>query len=144
MSGGPASRRLLPDDLLYRKVQPGQWDGEELHPTAFQDKHQDLSLFVARLESPAEVLSLFASYPAVMRACGTRSRPPTPAEMYEAGYRIAAISFGTITGCGFRVEEDSEGHQYRADGHVNVLGGKNLAITWARQARLLSREETLG
>jgi hypothetical protein len=144
MNSGAEPRRLRSDDLLYRKVQPGQWDDEGPHPAAFQDKHQDLSLFVARLKSPAQVLSSFAHYPAVMRACGTRRRRPTPAEMYAAGYRIAAIPFHTIAEHGFQVEEDPEGHQYRAGGHVNVLHGKNLAITWARRARLLSREETLG
>ena len=64
--------------------------------------------------------------------------------MYEAGYRIAVIPFSVITSNGFQVEADAEGNQFRPDGHVNVIDGKSLAITWARQARLLDRGETLG
>src|SRR5438445_6125307 len=93
----PRVKRLLePDDLLNRRVQPGQCDTDGLHPTAFQHKYQDLSLFVARITQPAEVLARFARFPAVMRACGTRDRAPTPDEMYEAGYRIAVIPYEVI------------------------------------------------
>jgi hypothetical protein len=141
----PLAKRLLhPDDLLHRKVQPGQWDADGPHPAAFQDKHQDLSLFLARVRSPAQVLSLFARYPAVKRTCGTGNREPTPAEMYDAGYRIAVIPYSVIAAHGFQVETDHEGHQYRTDGHVNVIAGKSLAITWTQSAMLLDREETVG
>lgn len=137
-------RLLQPDDLLYRKIQPGQWDVDGVHPAAFQDRHADLSLFVARVCSPADLLAMFGRIPAVRRACGTGKRIPTPAEMHSAGYRIAVIPLAVIVGHGFQVEVDREENQYREDGHVNVRDGKRLAITWSRNARLLGEEETLG
>lgn len=140
----PSTPRLLePDDPLYRKVQPEQWDEEGVHPTAFRDKHSGLSLFVARIKSPASVLAMFARYPAVMRACGTGRRVPTPAEMYAAGYRIAVLPSRVIAASNFRIEVDENGHQFREDGHVNVIDGQKLAISRARNARLLRRDETL-
>src|SRR5262245_57206611 len=111
MLASHVKRILEPDDLLYRKVQPGQWDTEGLHPAAFQDRHKDLSLFVARVRRPAEVLAMFARFPAVMRACATGRRAPTPAEMYEAGYRIAVIPYRVLVAYGFQVEVDADGHQ---------------------------------
>ena len=64
--------------------------------------------------------------------------------MYDAGYRIAVIEYSVVAATRFQVYVDHDGHQFREDGHVNLIDGQKLAITWTRNARLLGRDETLG
>jgi hypothetical protein len=142
---GPRSARIAqPNDLLYRKVQPGQWDEEGVLPAAFEDRHEDLSLFVARVKSPADVLRHFARFPAVRRECRTGRHPPTPAQMYEAGYRIASIRLSVFLADQFQVRLREDGSHFDAEGHLEIIQGQRRAATWASRAHLLSREETLG
>jgi hypothetical protein len=144
MSALQARRILRPEDLLYRRVMPEHWDEEGLLPAAFEDRHEDLSFFAARVKSAAEVLEYFAGFAPVKRRCGTGKRKPTPAEMYDAGYRIAEISFASILANTFAARADENGNQLDRNGHVDVIRGQELAATWASEARILSRDETLG
>jgi hypothetical protein len=123
---------------------PEHWDSEGLLPAAFEDRDEDLSFFTARVKSPAEVLEFFAGFAAVKQRCGTGKRKPTPAEMYDAGYPIAAIRSATIPANGFAAKVDEQGNQFDRRGHVDIIRGQELAATWASEARMLSREETLG
>src|SRR5947209_5888374 len=104
-------RTLRPEDVLYRRVMPEHWDDERLLPAAFEDRYENLSFFTARVKSPAEVLDYFAGFAPVKRRCGTGKRKPTPAEMYDAGYRIAEISFASILANGFAARADENGNQ---------------------------------
>ncbi len=141
----PRTRRALqPEDILYRRAMPDHCDDWGLLPAAFEDRYEDLSFYLARVKSAAEVLEYFAGFAAVKRQCGTGKRKPTPAEMYDAGYRIAEIRFASILAHGFAVKRDEEGNEFDRKGHVDVIQGQELAATWASQARILSREETLG
>ena len=137
MSASPCSRTLQPEDILYRRVMPEHWDAEGLLPAAFEDRYENLSFFAARVKSPAEVLSYFAGFAPVKRRCGTGKRKPTPAEMYDAVYRIAVIPFATILANGFAAKADAHGNQVSQSGHVDIVRGQELAATWASEARIL-------
>src|SRR2546423_1702488 len=50
-------RQLRVDDLLYRKVNAGEYDDEAIDPTAFIDKYPRQSLYLARVASPAQALA---------------------------------------------------------------------------------------
>ncbi len=91
-------RRLHADDMLYRKVNNGEYEGETIDPTAFIDKYPRQSFYLARRASPAAALASFARYPGVKRQCGTGDRAPTPDEMYAAGYRVAEVPYQAFIG----------------------------------------------
>jgi hypothetical protein len=144
MSASQFKRTLQPEDVLYRRVMPEHRDEEGLLPAAFEDRCENLSFFTARVKSAAEALAYFAGFTPVKRRCGTGKRKPTPAEMYDAGYRIAEMRFASVLDNGFDAKTDEEGHQFDPNGHVNIVRGQELAATWASVARILSRDGTLG
>jgi hypothetical protein len=135
-------------DLLYRKVDPDQWDHAtgKLFPTAFEDPgkpYTRLSFYVKRCVSSAEaVLARFAKFGATKRACGTTGKPTTR-RMFEVGYRIAALRASVIHDLGLEFET-VDGHEISEDGHTNVLGGQQYAILLFSEASLLDDTETFG
>ena len=140
-SGG---RRLQADDILYRKVNPGEYEGEAIDPTAFIDKYARQSFYLARAASPAEALASFARYAGVKRQCGTGDRAPTVDEMYAAGYRVAEVRYRAFIDLDCRVDPDEDGNEFAPNGHVNIIDAKSRATPLSRIARLLSHEEMLG
>lgn len=138
-------RRLLEaDDLLLRLVKPGQHEGERVGVAAFRDHYKKLSFRLKRAVSPARVLATFGSMSGIRDNYSPTGRALTPAEMYDAGFRIAELGVQVIRerGYGFWIYEG--GHEVNEKGHVDVIDGQSDAPHWRRHARLLTREETLG
>jgi hypothetical protein len=96
MADSGERRQLRADDVLYRKVNSGEYDGETIDPTAFIDKHLRQSFYLARVVGPRETLASFARFRGVRRQCGTGDRDPTPEEMYAAGYRIVELPYQAL------------------------------------------------
>jgi hypothetical protein len=136
-------RRLRADDKLYRKINPGQYDGDETDPTAFVDKYENQSFFVDRLAIPGEILARFSRIRGVKRQCGTGDREPSLDEMFTAGYRIAEVAYQVFLNLGCRVVADEAGNEVTPDGHVNIADAKSRAPQLSRHARMLSREESV-
>lgn len=98
----PAPQRLLlPDDLLYRKLDPAPdfWDPTTLdvHPAAFADvgkAHTRLSLFVGKVKSPAAVLDFWASFGWAKRLCGNANAQGQ--DLYALGYGVAVVTVAQI------------------------------------------------
>jgi len=144
MAASGERRRLHADDLLYRKVNNGEYEGEVIDPTAFIDKYPRQSFYLARAASPAAALASFARYAGVKRQCRTGDSAPTVDEMYAAGYRVAAIPYQAFIDLDCRVDPDEDGNEFAPNGHVNIIDAKSRATPLSRLARLLSREETFG
>jgi hypothetical protein len=142
MGGARRLRIARPDDWLYRLVKPEQWDEQGLLPDAFDDQHQDLSLFLQRVKSPVELLTFFAQFGPARKLCKTRR--PTPALMYSAGFRIAAIRLGEFLAAGYEIKTDAAGNHFDDKGHLEIIRGQRNAAVWASRAQILSREEILG
>jgi hypothetical protein len=125
-------------------VKPDCCDSSGLHPEAFVDQYSSLSFFLHRVKAPSEVLAVFANRGPVRERCGTGRVSATPAQMYDAGYRVAAIRVRVILQAGFQFKTDAHGNQFGEAGHVDVTNGQEYAATWAAKATILSREETVG
>ena len=144
MTASGERRRLHAGDLLYRKVNPGEYEGEVIDPTAFIGKYPRQSFYLARVASPAAALASFARFAGVRQQCGTGDRAPTVDEMYAAGYRVATVAYQAFIDLGYQADPDEGGNEFAPNGHVNIIDAKSRATPLSRIARLLSREETLG
>jgi hypothetical protein len=125
-------------------VKPEHCDSSGLHTEAFVDNYPNLSFSLDRVKSPAEVLAVFANRGPVRKRCGTGRNGAAPTEMYDAGYRVAAIRVQVILDAQFGFKIDDDGNQFNEEGHVDVLNGQEHAATWAARATVLPRDETIG
>jgi len=105
-------------DFLYRKINPGGWD----------------------MASPCKVLEKFAEYNSVRKKCGT-VQAPNCTEMYWAVYRVAMISVMLVRANNFAFAADESENEHNAEGHINVVKGKEGAVIWSINARLLTEVE---
>ena len=146
-------RKLQPDDILYRALAP--IDGcDENGPTAggFEDTGGSLKQPSDTLSFQAEgvaALSAISGRASVRRACGSGKNQPTPQQMYEHGYRVAAIRAEVaLQACAanpkLSIVQSEDGSQIEPNGHIQIKNGHNLADIWARNAAILSKEETFG
>jgi hypothetical protein len=126
-------------DKLYRKVNPEHYDGDQLLPDVFYDKHEHLSVNLASFSTPISTLQKFSKYKPVWEKCGTAN--PTVAQMFNAGYRVAVIPVQAVIDLGLSFEPESNGDEYTQDGHVNIHEGKLAAASLAARAQLLSLDE---
>lgn len=143
MADSHETLRLQADDVLYRVVFDGQYEGEVIDPAAFDDKYDKQSFYLQRIARPSQVLAGLARLPRVKRHCGTGEREPTSEEMYMAGYRVAEIRYQVFIDLNIPVHPHTDGNDFRPDGHVNLVNAKRQATLLSRNARLLTREETL-
>jgi hypothetical protein len=141
MSKTPPVRRLNNDDLLYRKLNPDDWDREtlEVADEAFVDGHAAQSFFLAREKTPQEVLASFARFKAVKKLCGKER--PTAKDLYKSGYGIAVVRVSDLRARGFSIEQDSSGNEFNEAGHVDVPGLKEKPHLISDKARALVEEE---
>lgn len=142
MSKSPPPRRLSPDDILYRKVNPGQSNDstKSVAAAAFQDNHSAQSFFLKGSKTPAEILDFFAGLKGVRTA--VKMANPEAEDLFEKGYRIAEVRVADLRSQGFSFEVDGDGNEYNQAGHVSVPGLKNNPFLTSREARLLTEEET--
>jgi len=69
--------------------------------------------------------------------------------MYENGYRVAALPACVVLqvcahpGNPLRLKPDANGNTVQDNGHVGVHLGDERKASWATEARILSRDETL-
>ncbi len=134
-------RRLSDEDLLYRKVDTGQWDEEGLLPDAFIDHYERQSFYASSRRAPEAVLNAFA------RMNGIRRRFEEPSldasKLFDLGFRIAAVTVRDVRDLGCEIETDEAGNEFTASGHVNIRGARDYAEELAMISTLLSREETM-
>jgi hypothetical protein len=131
-------------DILCRKVTSEQWSKAtgELLPTAFQDRHNNLSLYVLRcIPSFSYVLEIFAEFKPVQKACGTEG-PPTARQMYDSGYRIAIVPASIVEELGLSYKILPGEHEIEIDGHVDVIEGQQYALNLLFDATMLTEAET--
>ena len=133
-------RKIDSRDFLYRKVNPGGWDASGVLADAFQDNYENLSFSLASIALPCEILEKFAGYKSVKKICKT-DKEPNCLEMYHAGYRVAMISVELVRGSKFIFAIDEAGNEYNDEGHINVINGKDGAIIWSMNAKLLNAIE---
>lgn len=83
MSKPPPVRRLNDDDVLYRKLNPDDWDRGtlEVADEAFVDDHAAQSFYLARKKSPRKVLADFARMKPIRELCGMDR--PEPEDVYH-------------------------------------------------------------
>lgn len=152
MASSSSPRLLKPDDRLYRVIEPPFWDESGIKADAFEDPHltdpETLSFFVAGLATPRNALSVLAIRSKARRDCGTGKVRPTPEQMFQAGYRVAALSAAVILDAIaapdslISIEEVDGGHVSKK-GHLGIYDGRGLSLTFSKSARLLSEQETL-
>jgi len=132
-------QKIDPRDFLYRKVNPTQWDAFGAKIEAFVDKYDDLSFRLASIVSPMQVMDFFASSPAAKKQYGENV---TGKDLYDAGFRLAILPAHVITDAGFAFKLEKDDSEYNpANGHVNIIDGKNAPFTWQKNARILTEEE---
>jgi len=134
---------LRPDDTLLRLLKPKQWDRDCLviSPEAFQDEHQNLSFYVARLKSARGVLRQFAGYSGLRRAYFGNDAKRSDRQMWDRGFGIGAIQCQEIVALGLQFVTRNDGFQIGKDGHVEVAGGQKAFVDLAMIARALTEAE---
>jgi hypothetical protein len=120
MSRPTGVRRLQPDDILYRKLNPGTWSEStrEVADVAFVDQYPNQSFFLARLKSSQQVLEFFAQMRGVRKCYGGGRL--TAKDLYGKRWGIAKIRVSDLKGKGFSIVPESNGDEFRRDGHVGV------------------------
>src|SRR4051794_27977606 len=103
--------RVLPGDLLYRKLRPDQWDPATrvVYPAAFIDRHPRLSIYVARIASPIAILQQFCGFPFAKALAPGRA--PQPQDLYDHGHGIAALSAALLFDLGLVVAPEPNGDE---------------------------------
>jgi hypothetical protein len=134
------TRRLSDEELLYRKVDVGQWDDEGLLPDAFIDHYERQSFYVASYRTPEAVLEAFASMKGINRRFQADALDAR--KLFDLGFRIATVPVKDVRDLGCMVEADDLGNEFTQSGHVNLRGARDFAEELAIIARLLTREET--
>ena len=66
---------------------------------------------------------------------------PTCMEMYHIGYRVAMISVALVQSSGFTFAADESGNEHNTEGHIDIIKGKEGAIIWSVNARMLTELE---
>jgi hypothetical protein len=96
MATTPGPRILLPQDTVYRVIEPRFWDAEGIKADAFEDPHlaspETLSFFVKGYATPRVALGVIGNRKQARIDCGTRNRKPSPEQLCQARYRIAELS----------------------------------------------------
>jgi len=134
---------LRPDDTLLRLLKPKQWDRDSfvISPEAFQDEHQNLSFYVARLKSARRVLKQFAGYSGLRRAYFGNSAKRSAREMWNRGFGIGTIQCQEIMALNLQFVTGTDGFQIGKDGHVDVAGGQKAFVDLASIARALMESD---
>jgi hypothetical protein len=134
---------LRPDDELYRKLNPDSWNLDNLivGPEAFEDRHEDLSLYVARFVSPKQVLEKFAGYPGLRREFFASRAEVSAEDMCRRGFGIAVITCLDVTALGLTFKTYKGGCTIDRHGHCEVIRGKQLSLEISRKVVALTREQ---
>jgi len=135
---------LRPGDKLFRKLNPDDWNpgSFEIKPEAFQDNHDDLSLYVARFVTPRQLLGKFAKMKGLREFLfHDRNSPRTPEELWEKGLGIGVISYDAIIALGLCFVKDSKGLEIDKEGHVDVEQGSEWMLELSGLARALAVNE---
>jgi hypothetical protein len=136
----PSPRRLRDDDVLYRKVETGQWSEERgLHPEAFIDDYPEQSFFVEGRKSAHEVLAMFAAMAGMRRRFGNPRL--TARHLWNEGLRVAAVTVAAVKQAGCGIKPDDRGNEYSNSGHVNVIDARIRYDKLIAASRLLSETE---
>jgi len=139
----PPERMLRQGDRLLRKLIPDTWNTHtlEVFPEAFQDKHEDLSLFVARMSKPRDILALFEKFGSVREQFFGNRKRRSLEEMWERGFGIGVIGYDAIKALGLEFKKYDDGTEIEEDGHVEVKRGKECMLELSAQATALARTE---
>ncbi len=139
--------KLLPDDILYRRILAPDFDGGEVFPSAFIDRYEKQSFFVARIvHSPRAVLEWFCNNDRIDFKRVVRNPPPTPEMLFdEAGWGIAVVKAADVLSQpGIEVvQHPATQSDIRPDGHLNLSGVKQHSLMLADLAIALSRDACL-
>jgi len=142
MPSNATPRRLRAEDILCRKVDPGQWDEDGVLPDAFRDRYDEQSFYLKSAKPPGALLRKFASYPSLRTRFG---RPHLDEnDLYRFGYRVAEVNYGELAALGCTVKQTGAGNDYGDDGHVNIAGAKAYAEEIAIVARISPQHECVG
>jgi hypothetical protein len=137
---------LRPGDILYRQLRAGTWDIEtyRVAETAYQDRHTDSSLFVARIVTPREVFRFFCDIPGYRKAVfGRKTLRVTPEMMWGKGIGVGSVEYDRIIeiGLNFRIYNDMMPIDHK--GHCEVVDGNEYALELSAITKALSAEEIL-
>ena len=134
-------RQLDPDDVLYRKVDPGQCDPRRgiVFRDAFIDHYDAQSFNVAKKMTPNQLLEKFGNMPGVKNAYKHKyhGRALTPQEMRREGFAVAAVKVSEIHALELAIKPDKDGSDFTQSGHVNIVGARDLAHEIAKKAKLV-------
>lgn len=144
MAKATPARILKPDDVLYRKIEPGFWDRAtgEVADDAFVDQYENQSFFAGSKKTPREVLDSFAKMKGMRDRFGGEEL--TAEDLYDLGFGIAAVRVGDLKAQGLEFMVDGNGNQISKSGHVDVVALRERPHLAAIGARALTREELFG
>ena len=138
---------LPSEGSLYRAIYPDQYDSHGPKPAAFQDtggrqgqRADDLSFTI---ESPRAALSAIANRRAVKDLCATGNRPPTPEEMWSAGFRVSSTPIEYVRAMvaseknTARLKLTDSGDEVGNRGHVGIVDGDRFAAQLASKSTVL-------
>lgn len=136
-------RKLNPDDIIYRKLEPGTWNAStgEVFEDAFIDNYKSQSFNLSVRCAPSELLDKFAK---LKPKRILHNDPELTAEKlyFEHGYGVAAIRVGDLLARGFIIELDDAGNEFNIkNGHINIIGVRDKPDLACAVARVLSGGE---
>lgn len=139
----PQDRTLRQGDTLLRKLNPGTWNvtTSEVLPEAFEDQHENLSLFVARFKTARDVLRHFEKFGSLRAHYFGDREHRTADEMWQVGFGVGLIPYEDITALGLSFIKYEDGFEIEEDGHVDVISGQEFMLELSAKARALSKAE---
>src|SRR5437868_5264271 len=136
-------RMLRQGDRLLRKLNPRTWnpDTRAVSPEAFEDQHDDLSLFVARMMAPRDVLGFFARFKGLRKAHFGDDKARTPEDLWRVGFGVGVVTYESIKQLGLEFKKYQGGHEIEKTGHAEIINGKNWSLEISTVAVALSEDE---
>jgi hypothetical protein len=145
MPDPPSEQMLRQGDRLLRKLNPRTWNPNtgEVFPEAFEDQHDDLSLFVERMKTPRDVLGFFARFKGLRKAHFGDDQARTPEDLWRVGFGIGVVTYESIKQLRLEFKRYRGGLEIEKTGHVEILNGKNWSLELSVLAVALSEQEVL-
>jgi hypothetical protein len=136
-------RMLRQGDKLLRKLNPGTWNSttSAVFPEAFEDQHENLSLFVARIKTPSDVLRHFEKFGSLRAHYFGNREHRTADEMWRIGFGVGVLSYEDITALGLTFKPYEDGFEIEEGGHVDVVSGQEFMLELSEKARALSKAD---
>jgi hypothetical protein len=128
---------------------PDEIDGNGMAKReGFLDNYPEMSLWVSVHAKPFIALSARSKAKYVKNICGTGKVPPQPTQMYQSGFRVAAVLGSDILEAiteakgKLTIVRDEGGNEIDDRGHLNLRGGQEFCDVWAQKCRILTNKET--